>query len=239
MDVFIFTAIAAFVIYKLHKMLGNEYDFSEKSKKIKDVTGIEKNANVATNGRIKGMIMSTLKNEKKNDTNLVIDANKQLIKNLCPEMNDEMHEKMLNLYQKINGFSYEGFLNGVNFVFENLMESYSSQDTEAINSACVKDVAENFNNLIKTNLENKIVEKVHVAKIQDLKILEIENINNCYIVSIEIKSLQISYTENLENQELISGNKTDQISVHEIWSFTKLINSDDLEWKVQKINIIN
>ncbi|QED23916.1 Putative conserved Tim44-like domain protein [Candidatus Deianiraea vastatrix] len=238
-DVVIFALIAVFVVLKLRKILGNEYSDSSGKNVVKDVSGVDV-SQYEKPSKIKGVISSVKGNEKKAQQQEIITNARQSIDAISGDLSEDIKQKLVDMHVKINGFSYQGFINGVHATFERVIEGYSNADLEAIISLCNKAVTERFIEILNSNEKAEIREKVYVVKTKKIEILDIDIVDNLYEVKIKINSEQIQYSENMTSGNIASGSKTVKHNVSEIWVFKQDITIQNFSnWIVSSIQILS
>ncbi len=225
LDTLIFSAIAVFVVLKLKRILGNEYDDASVADKNQS-----KQAKVISNA-----IKVQTKSEKKVANDDVIKA-EILEKN--PKETEENIKTLIQIYKRNPLFSYASFLQGCEMLFEHVISCYSSQKMDEIKQVCLKDVADNFEKIIAQNTKDGNIERVHIAKINDIKIAKIEQKSGKFSVQIHIDSDQIQYTESIETKNITSGSNSRQQKISENWTLEKEIESENPNWIVSEILIL-
>lgn len=221
LDILIFGGIAVFVVIKLRKLLGNEYEQSGQ--------GVQKQDKKQT---IPQKIL--VKTEKKSINEDFIRA-EILEKN--PNESEEVISTMIQICKKNPLFSYKSFFQGSEMLFEHIISSYSSQNLKEIQSLCSQKVAENFQAIIDQNKHEGVEEIVFISKINEIKILKLEQKNDKFSAILSINSDQIQYTQDCQTKEIKSGSKSKTNKIVEQWTLERIVESSDPNWIVEDIKI--
>lgn len=230
LDIIVFAALAAFVIFKLKRLLGEEY--SETSKNVKD---IEASVSDAQNSK---KYSALLAQKGKQNQPLVIEESviTEEIARHFGEISPEISAKISQLYKIVPGFGCEAFKYGAIATFEAILEAYSAANITEILATSKPNVAKNFISIIDQHRAEGVMEKIHVAKVNTIKILNIEIDQADLHVSLQFDSWQITY--NLDaTGVLVSGSKSQQHRALETWVFTRSKASLTPEWFVEDIKI--
>lgn len=243
-DLVIFAAIAVFVVFKLKKMLGEEYvETNAKTQNVKDVSGCcsdigNVNQDEGKKQNAKG-ILSSVRKKKNTEEKIDLEAIKKDLQGKLTDLSELKIDQFVTLYKSIPSFTYENFIFGACHVFEDLISAYSNEDIIQIAALSKEDVVENFTKLILTRKNESKKEIVTVIKINQKKIIDIQLNQKNSNISVEFESTQSSYIINTENNEIIEGDKSIRHNAKEIWQFTRENTSDKLDWYVTNIEIID
>lgn len=225
-DVVIFAVIAAFVVIKLRKILGNEYAIGASSKadsktKIKKKELSNKQKEEILNILIKKTEEGEVKKEEIADCTVVA---KDVIK-----IDEKIQPKVDEISKVIENFNINNFVNGVKSAFVYLWEMYSAGDMKKISEFCKPAVLNKISNIFDENKTKSVQELIHIVKIEDIAISNINILKTKVSISLDIKSLQINYTKDSEDK-VVEGSKSVQVEVTESWTFEKKIANKDSEW---------
>ena len=233
LDLIVFITLAAFVVFKLRKLLGEEY--TEVAKNVKDVDGIASDVK----GNNNKMNIMNIGNKAKKSQPVVINDNAIIedIVKIYPDISPELSANMVQLYKMIPGFTCESFKYGAIATFEALLDAYSNDNIIEINSIAKPKVAQSFISIIEKHKLENVAEKVHVAKIKAFDIIKVALGDVDLKVDIKFTSLQITYNINTENSAVISGSKSEQHEAVETWTFVRTKTSQNPEWYVENITI--
>jgi len=240
-DVIIFALIAAFVVYKLKRMLGEEYENDKPSCSmcVKEVNVLQNDdrKNKLTNEKKKMIKIITNNVKKEANVNNLEEIKSQLTaKNLG--LNERIFNELVNFYKTIPNFSYEDFISRAENVFEEIINAYSSQDLNVMKNFLNDKILDKFTNLI---LERKTLghrEMIAIVKFNSIKIVDIITNENSYDILVEFDWVQIAYVQNIETSDIIDGSNSKRHNVTERWLFSKSKNNGH-SWIINDINILN
>jgi predicted lipid-binding transport protein (Tim44 family) len=232
LDILILAILAAFIFYKLFKILGNtKYDneLSEEAKSFFE----EFRRNI-----MKDVGEDLVKNNNNTDYDYKADADSKEI-DMVSALEASLSEDIRRVFEVLretydDKFNADKFLSGAKKAFELINFSYAEGDLELLKKLLSDRVYEAFadqieNLRIRERKLNLTLVSINVPEIIDAKIEK-----DIAYIDVKFNSEQISYISGNESDEVIEGSKTHIKKVLDGWTFTKNIKSTSKIWKVLK-----
>ena len=214
-DIIIFALIAAFVVSRLFKVLGDtKYDReqSEETKKFYE----------------------EFRNDMQND----ISSKKQIIQQIdiasaYEASLDANHRHVFEENRKYHPtFTADEFLEGAKSAFEMILKAFSSHDKETLQYLLSNDVYEDFAAEIDRREQAGQTHEVTLVALDDVQIVNATLEKSIATVEVQFVSEQVNLIKDLKTKELLSGNPSKVVSIEDVWTFSKNIKSKDNVWKV-------
>jgi len=210
-DIIFFAIIAAVIISRLFKALGDEkYDNDSNTSNIHilDVGGNEEFTN------------------SKKEMLQAID----LTTSLEAELNDGQRKILDQIRAYDISFSAEKFLEGAKSAFEMIVVAFTKHDKKTLQSLIDADVYKDFEFEIERAANNNQRHDTTLVSIDSCTILNIEKENNKAFITVKIKSEQITVVRAFDTNEIISGDPSKIKMVEDVWTFAKDIKSYSKMW---------
>ncbi len=161
---------------------------------------------------------------EKNFTN-VVKLGKKQVKNNKIEANKE---KIL----KINPtFDEKVFLDGAQNFFKMVIESFVKGNLNDVANYIDKKLINSFQSVIDDRLEEEETLKIDIIKIKSISIKDVTTFKNFIRISVLFETDQIKVLKDNKGK-IIDGDQNNTISVRDIWTFEKKIETEDLNWKL-------
>lgn len=214
-DIIIFALIAAFVVSRLFKVLGDtKYDReqSEETKKFYE----------------------EFKNDMQNDIN----SKKQIIQqiDIASAYEASLDAKHRNVFEENRKyhptFTADEFLEGAKSAFEMILKAFSSHDKEALKFLLSNDVYEDFAAEIDRREQAGQIHEVTLVALDKADIVSATLEKSVANIEVKFSSEQINLIKDAKTKELLSGNPSKVVSIDDVWTFSKNIKSKDNVWKV-------
>ena len=159
---------------------------------------------------------------KKNFTNVIKLGNKQL------DINDTKTNKD-TLYKDDPTFNKKEFLKGAQNFFEMVIDCFVKGDLKNIEMYIENKLIKNFQLAIDERLQEEETLKIDIIKMISIQIKDVKKIKNFLRVSVLFESEQIKVLKDKKGK-IIDGDQKKSITVKDLWTFEKEINSSDLNW---------
>lgn len=207
MDILILAFVAGFIIFKLYNILGqgDEELLPKRSKqKIIDIIPLE-----------------TL--DKENFQENINEVDLQLSEKL---------QKIINQIKLIdNEFNEAIFLQNATKVFEIIIAAYSNADTLLLKKLLSKEVYIAFFKEIESRKsKNEVLDKTLVSIVKS-ELIDVSFEKKQASISVKFISQQINLIKNNLGQ-IISGDPKEIDNINEIWTFSRNLGFNDLNWKL-------
>lgn len=207
LELLFFMALAAFVAYRLYKVLGQEDDSNPMHKK-----GPRINPNQSATDSTSNVIDL----EPIND---VMPAN--IPKNVA--------NTLVKMKEVDPSFIIEHFMIGAKSAFEIILSSFAKGDKETLNDLVGKDVRDVFYASIEEREENQETLETTLVSVVSCDIHNATFSNNVAQITVKLVSKQISLLKNNQGA-IISGNPSDVQRLEDFWTFERDLTSSNPNW---------
>ena len=136
-------------------------------------------------------------------------------KKYIPQLKDN-EQKLLTIYEAIEGFDHKSFLDGAKKAFEIIISAYNQGETKTLKGLVSKDVFSAFEKAIN-NKNNNPSSQFYSLVIDGIEDAKLEN----NIVKITLRFTSEQFTNDDENTI---------IKKQDVWTFEKKVNSKSPEW---------
>ncbi len=213
LDIIFFAIIAAFIISRLFKVLGD--------------TQYDQERNEESELAFKDFMAE-------NET----DIRKQIIQqiDIASALEASLPENQRQVFEKIRindvTFTADQFVVGAKAAFEMIIKAFSEQDKEVLENLLSAEVYEDFKKEIDRLIASNQKKEVAVVAVKSCDIINAELEKNNALVTVKIISEQISVMKSLSDNQLIGGNPSRINVVTDIWTFAKNINNKNKMWQL-------
>ena len=159
---------------------------------------------------------------KKDFTNVVKLGNKQF------DINDTKTNKD-TFYIDDPTFNKKEFLKGAQNFFEMVIDCFVKGDLKNIEMYIENKLIKNFQLAIDERLQEEETLKIDIIKMISIQIKDVKKIKNFLRVSVLFESEQIKVLKDKKGK-IIDGDQKKSITVKDLWTFEKEMNSKDLNW---------
>ena len=128
-------------------------------------------------------------------------------------------------------FDVDEFTSGARSAFEMVVHAFATGDSGTLRSLLSEEVAENFQNAIKTRLEAGETLETTVISIKSANAIEAEFDGRQAAVTIKFVSEQVNVTRDTEGR-VIEGDPNQVTDITDIWTFARNTRSRDPNWKL-------
>ncbi len=128
-------------------------------------------------------------------------------------------------------FDVDEFTSGARSAFEMVVHAFATGDSGTLRSLLSEEVAENFQNAIKTRLEAGETLETTVISIKSANAIEAEIDGRRAAVTIKFVSEQVNVTRDTEGR-VIEGDPNQVTDITDIWTFARNTRSRDPNWKL-------
>ena len=130
-----------------------------------------------------------------------------------------------------SSFDVDGFAAGARSAFEMVVHAFATADSGTLRSLLSEEVAENFQNAIKTRIEAGETLETTVISIKSANVIEAEVDGRRASVTIKFVSEQVNVTRDTEGR-VIEGDPNQVTNITDIWTFARNTRSRDPNWKL-------
>ena len=159
---------------------------------------------------------------KKDFTNVVKLGNKQF------DINDTKTNKD-TLYIDDPTFNKKEFLKGAQNFFEMVIDCFVKGDLKNMEMYIENKLIKNFQLAIDERLQEEETLKINIIKMNSIQIKDVKKLKNFLRISVLFESEQIKVLKDKKGK-IIDGDQKKSITVKDLWTFEKEINSKDLNW---------
>ena len=159
---------------------------------------------------------------KKDFTNVVKLGKKQFA------INDTINNKD-TIYKDDPTFNKEEFLKGAQNFFEMVIDSFVKGDLKNIEMYIENKLIKNFQLVIDERFQEGETLKINIIKMNSIQIKDVKRLENFLRVTVLFESEQIKVLKDKKGK-IIDGDQKNSITVKDLWTFEKKINSKDLNW---------
>ena len=159
---------------------------------------------------------------KKDFTNVVKLGKKQF------DINDTINNKD-TIYKDDPTFNKEEFLKGAQNFFEMVIDSFVKGDLKNIEMYIENKLIKNFQLVIDERFQEGETLKINIIKMNSIQIKDVKRLKNFLRVTVLFESEQIKVLKDKKGK-IIDGDQKNSITVKDLWTFEKKINSKDLNW---------
>ncbi|WP_310621985.1 Tim44/TimA family putative adaptor protein [Flexibacterium corallicola] len=152
------------------------------------------------------------------------------INQVAPEGSD-LHQKLSQILEYEPGFNPKEFLKGAGMAYEMIIVAFAQGDTKALKDLLSEDVYAGFTQAINDrNSRGETVESTFIG-IDRSSIQDVQLVDKKTHITVRLTSQLISVTKNSDGQ-VIDGDPTQVSNVTDIWTFSRVLGSNDPNWKL-------
>ncbi len=214
LDIIFFAIIAAFIISRLFKALGDvQYDSENREESdtiFKDF--------VAANNEA--------------------DLRKEIIQqiDIASALEAGLPENQRQVFEQIREyditFTADQFVAGARAAFEMIIKAFSEHDKEMLRTLLSEEVYGDFEKEVERRIASNQKHEITVVAVKSCEILDAEIEKNLANISVKIVSEQISVIKSLNDDQLVGGNPSKINIVSDVWTFSKNIKSKSKMWQL-------
>lgn len=214
-DIIIFALLAAFIISRLFKVLGDTKYDNEESKETKK-----------------------FHDEYKNDMGNDIGAKKEIMQqiDIASAYEASLSQENRNVFERIRKykptFTADEFIDGAKSAFEMVLKAFAEHDKESLKFLLSEDVYKDFESEIDRRIDAGQIHSVTLVALDSAEVLSAELENNIVIIVVKFVSEQIHLIKDAKTDDILSGNASKVQKIEDIWSFSKSLKSKDNAWKL-------
>lgn len=123
------------------------------------------------------------------------------------------------------------FLQGATIAFHKIVEAYAEGDTQTLEKLLEGPLLETFEDAIAKREKSKKKLEVDIARVVTAEVIDNREENGRSYVTVRFVSEQCLVTRNGKGK-ILEGDPDQYISVTDIWTFSRLLESTDPNWKL-------
>lgn len=123
----------------------------------------------------------------------------------------------------------DAFLDGARSVYPMVLNAFWQGDRKTLDQFLSPDVKADFLAAIEEREAAGHVVEGQVIELGDSRIVEAALSGDVAAITVRFEAEVVSVTRNADG-EIIDGNVSDTVTVHDIWTFERILNSDDPAW---------
>lgn len=208
LDILIFAAIAAFLVYRLRSVLGKR-------------TGHEQQrgnpyADSGPGGR-------------EATDNVVPLPNRRPTEPEVDEVKVSGDSGLTQIKLADPNFEEHSFLHGAQYAFGMIVDAFARGDTADLRPLLGDDLYDDFSNAIRVRVAASETLETEIVKFKQIELLEGRMDGNVAFVTVKFVTDQINVTRD-EAGEVIDGDPQAPLEVVDIWTFSRNTRLDDPNW---------
>ena len=135
------------------------------------------------------------------------------------------------IYTNDPTFDEKEFLKGAQNFFEIVIDCFVKGDLKNIEMYIDNKLMKDFKLVIDERLQEEETLKIDIIKMISIQIKDVKKLKNFLKISVLFESEQIKFLKDKKGK-IIDGDQKKSITVKDLWTFEKEINSKDLNWKL-------
>jgi predicted lipid-binding transport protein (Tim44 family) len=130
-------------------------------------------------------------------------------------------------------FSVSGFQSGASQAYEMILMAFENDDLETLKSFLSPDVYASFSSVVEERQSKGLKVTAHFIGVSELKVADamFDNANNEAEITMKFVAELTSVVKNAEG-EIIEGSSTAIKRQKDIWTFARIMGSDDPNWQL-------
>ena len=213
LDIILFAAIAAFLVFRLRGVLGRRSGHDERPK-------------------FDPFQSKRRQQDEESDEDKVISLPDRVGEKAMEdagEAGSPLEHGLTQIQLADRTFDAEGFVAGATAAFEMVVTAFAQGDTKTLRPLLSNDVFEDFAGATKGREDNNETLETTLVGIGQADIIEAELQGKTAFVTIKFVSEQVNVTRNAEG-EVVDGDPSHVASVTDIWTFARNTRSRDPNW---------
>lgn len=227
MDIILFAMIAAFLVFRLHGVLGRRdgHDGSGHRDPFKPVNGNDTRSEATDDNIIK------LPDRAAEDVDAAFqpDRAESAGPEAASDAADPLGQGLIDVRMADPDFTPDGFLNGARVAFEMVLGAYAAGDGKTLRGLLDDTLFAEFEAAIRDREENGYVVEDTLVGIRTAEIVEAFMEDRTANVTAKFVSEQVNVTRDAEGQ-VADGNPNEVITVTDFWTFARDTKSRDPNW---------
>ncbi len=216
-DIIVFAAVAAFLAYRLHSVLGEKN--GEERERPNPFTARPQDTQAPP----------TSQPTPPHPAFATEDDEPVAPKPVPQHAPDSLAGRMASIQESDPNFSEKGFLSGARGAFQTIVEAFAAESTETLRPLLSDDVYDSFAAAIRARQAAKEKLETRIIRIKDAELLDAGMTINIAKVTVRFISEQVQLTRNAAG-EIIDGSDTTSREVTDVWTFARNTRSLDPNW---------
>lgn len=218
-DIIIFAAVAAFLAYRLHSVLGQQNDDEPRRGNPFSTDGARPAAPQSPNSQLPPIdVPSPLSPTPASSAALNLDT---------------LAGRLAQIHQADTNFSEKGFLAGARGAFEMIVTAFAAEDTAALRPLLSDDVYDSFAGAIRARQSAKEKLETRIVRIRSAELIDAGMTLNTARVTVRFDSEQIQVTRDA-NGAIVDGDAEKSVVVTDRWTFSRNTRSNDPNWHLSE-----
>lgn len=220
-DIILFAMIAAFLIFRLRRVLGrrdgHEGGYRDPFKPADDETAVEADEQPDDN------VVQLPDRSDEEEAAAAAAAEPE------PTGDDPLSQGLARIREADGAFDRDGFIAGARAAFEMILGAYASGDTATLENLLSPEVYGNFAQAIRDREAAGEVLEDTLVGIDEAQIVEAGVENHHAFITVKFVSEQVNVTRD-EDGAVVDGDPNAVITVTDFWTFSRDTRSDDPNW---------
>ncbi len=221
----IFLVIAIVLILKIRSVLGKHDDYDRSSSRF-DPKNFEK-------GREDNVIPLpdiNTNNKPMSDESLDEGEIDRMIAKTA-DGNKELEKNLKALHEADPRFNPDNFISGAKIAYEMIVNAFAEDDRKTLNNLLAEDVFKGFEMALDDRADRGHIVSSTMVGISKAEILNVELEDKTAKITVKFVSEMISATHNADG-ELVDGDPAKVQDVTDVWTFSRQVDSENLNWKL-------
>jgi predicted lipid-binding transport protein (Tim44 family) len=216
-DILIFAAIAAFLVFRLRSILGTKHgDERQRKNPFADTPAQESNAAMGNvidlpSRPVQGL--SGMKQHISNDAALI----------------ERIETGLTDIAAADATFDIGGFMQGARGAFEMIVQAYASGDVATLKPLLSPKLFKDFAGGIEAREKQGHRMETILHRIKAARIIEARLAGTMAYVTVDFDAEETSSTKDSEGR-IVAGNPNELFSVRDVWTFTRDVRATDPNW---------
>ncbi len=222
----IFLIIAIILIFKIRSVLGKHDDYDRSSSNFDPKNfSKEREDNVIP--------LPEKKNANNNQANKPVlndgDIGKMISK--TADGNKELEKNLKVLHAADPRFNPDNFISGAKTAYEMIVTAFAEDDRKTLSNLLAEDVFKGFEGALDDRADRGHVVNSTMVGISRSEIMNVELDGKTAEITVKFVSEMISATHDGDG-ELIDGDPSVVQDVTDVWTFSRQVDSENLNWKL-------
>jgi len=218
-DIIIFAAVAAFLAYRLHSVLGQQNDDEPRRGNPFSADGSRPPAPQTPASQLPPIdVPSPLS---------------PLPGSAAQPNLETLAGRLAQIHQADPAFSEKGFLAGARGAFEMIVSAFAAEDTAALRPLLSDDVYDSFAGAIRARQSAKEKLETRIVRIRSTDLIDASMTLNTARVTVRFESEQIQVTRDASGT-IVDGSPDKSVVVTDRWTFSRNTRSNDPNWHLSE-----
>ncbi len=220
MDILIFAVIAAFLVFKLHSVLGSKPGNDERQR-----------PNPFNSDNAPQPAKATAPQPLKHQRPVLPLAPIDLGQMVDTEANKDgrIEEGLADIISADAGFEINGFMQGARYAFETIVKSYAKGDLPALEPLLSEKLYRDFKAGVVAREEQGHTSDVTIHRIKSARLTDARLGGTMAYITVSFEVEETTVTRDRAGA-IVTGNPDEITTIEDVWTFTRDVRSADPNW---------